>query len=167
MGAHDIFSVVGGLVIAALFSVLAIRSLRSGEIGARTIPLEIRAARATRPWLYWTFIACTGSLAAMGASGALIFVPNHAVGIKAAVAFALFAGLSLMIFAVVYGVYAQYGFSSGRAVMVAKGVSTFDRSLEPRGYWTAQIINVSVTLFLGAMGLGAWIFVGWNFLWPN
>jgi len=164
MRAHDIFSVVVGLVIAALCSVLAIRSLRSGEIGARTVPLEIRAVRATRPGLYWMFLTCIGSLAAMGVSGALIFVPNYSVGVSAAIVFALFSGLCLMIFAMVYGVYAKYGFSSGKAVMVAKGVATFDRSLEPVGYWIAQIINVMVTLVFGALGLGAWTFVGWNFL---
>jgi hypothetical protein len=66
-----------------------------------------------------------------------------------------------------YGVYAKYGFSSGKAVMVSRGVSTYDRSLEPGWYWITQIINVVVTFLLGAMGLGAWTFVGWNFLWPH
>jgi hypothetical protein len=164
MRAHDIFSVVFGLAMAVLCSVLAIRSLRSGEIGARTVPLEIRAVRATRPGLYWMFLTGVGSLAAMGVSGALIFVSNPAVGVSAAVAFALFFGLGLTILAMAYGVYAKYGFSSGKAVVVSKGVSTFDRRLEPVWYWIAQIINVAVTLVLGALRLGAWIFVAWNFL---
>jgi hypothetical protein len=167
MGAHDIFSVVLGLVIAGFCSVHAILSLRSGECGARIVPIEIRAVRATRPWLYWMFLTLLGSCAAMGLSLALIFVPSYSIGVSAAVAFALFLGLVLIILATICGVYATYGFRSGKAVVVAKGVSIHDRSLAPVGYWIAQIINVVVTLFFGAMGLGAWIFVGWNFLWPN
>jgi hypothetical protein len=160
MRTHDILSIVGGLLIAAIFLVLAIRSLRSGECGPHEGPPEIRGTRAIRPWLYWMFLTGYGSAAAMGVSMALVFAAGS-LALPALVAFALFFGLTFVIMAIAVCVYVRFGFSSGRAVMVYRGVYIYDRELDPKSFWMAQFTNIVVTILCAAFGVGAWAIGIW------
>jgi hypothetical protein len=162
MKAHDIFNALFGLVIAAIFLVIAFRCLRSGKSGPQIDLPDVSANRATNPKLFWMFLAAYGTVAAMGLSFSLFSFTNTTLPVIGAT---LFFGASFAIRAAATGFYTIYGFQTDKALLVYRGVSIYDRDQSPKWFWATQIQNIVMTAFFGVIGIGAMVFAIWVEFW--
>lgn len=158
MTAHDIWGAFVGIFIATISAAIAFRCLRSGKSGPRMELPDISGDRETKPKLYWMFQVLYGTIAAMGLSTAILFWTYSSLAVISAM---LFFGTSLTIVATATGIYALYGFRSGKALLVYQGVSIFDRDRSPKLYWITQIQNIVMAGFFGAVGVGVTLLAIW------
>lgn len=151
-----IFSAMLAVVIAPAFSWFFLKGLRSGQTGPQKLP----SSRKANPTLFWTYLAAYAAVATMCVAFAVFTTAydgnrdSETTMISLLVAIFSF-GASFAAMAVIIGFYTIQGFRSGTSVVFARGGPFFsDRVGKPMSYWSDQVFNSLITIFLGTIGLG-------------
>lgn len=153
---NTVFAVILALSVTPLFSWFAIKGLRTGSTGPKTLTVT----RTANPALYWLYLSVYIALAVMITAFALFSISykrEMASEITMmALQIAIFCfGLSFAAMASVVGYYTVKGFRTGTSVVFGRGGPFISsRVTKPTSYWFDQLFNVLFTCFLGTFGFG-------------